>query len=275
MPRHKDISTKTKTCSKCGAICPWGDFRPKRSICKLCRHKKYVASYIPHGKDRNWPEGFKVCSRKTCTHGGKLQSLSAFRKDKRSTDGLISECKSCESVRNKAYRKANLEACRERAKKWDLANPSRRVELQRQQRLRDPQAFKQKTDTWYARNKHRVTAKARLKRRTDNATMRQKDRMNRLQMHRITEVWYENTLAEQNHGCAICGTKVSGLLNGRFVIDHNHACCRLGRSCDRCRRALLCVRCNTLLGHIERSWQVVQGCIDYLTEHPLRDVTPE
>jgi len=69
----------------------------------------------------------------------------------------------------------------------------------------------------------------------------------------ITEAEYNQMLADQGNACAICRTPFQGR---RVCIDHDHACCPVPasghtRSCGKCIRGLLCVRCNTWLGWME------------------------
>lgn len=69
-----------------------------------------------------------------------------------------------------------------------------------------------------------------------------------LRAYGLTSEQFEALLAAQGGGCAICGGQDSG--DGRrFHVDHDHACCGPNRSCARCRRGLLCLRCNHLLGN--------------------------
>lgn len=60
---------------------------------------------------------------------------------------------------------------------------------------------------------------------------------------------YEQMLAEQNHGCAICLVPFSEKVVP--AVDHDHACCAQKHgSCGRCVRGLLCRGCNTALGNL-------------------------
>lgn len=50
--------------------------------------------------------------------------------------------------------------------------------------------------------------------------------------------------------CTLCNERLSISRHARsFHIDHDHACCPGAVGCERCVRGLLCVRCNTTLGH--------------------------
>jgi hypothetical protein len=63
--------------------------------------------------------------------------------------------------------------------------------------------------------------------------------------------WYDKTLAAQAGRCGICGSPSPGGSGRRFHIDHDHTCCADKQACDRCRRGLLCNRCNLNLGIVE------------------------
>lgn len=71
----------------------------------------------------------------------------------------------------------------------------------------------------------------------------------------ITEDQYNNLLEAQGHACAMC-RKPFGDEYPQF--DHDHSCCPppndggRTKTCGKCVRGLLCFRCNTALGYIER-----------------------
>ena len=65
---------------------------------------------------------------------------------------------------------------------------------------------------------------------------------------------YKSLLSEQNEVCAICGGSQS---NGRrLAIDHDHSTGKV--------RALLCDSCNTTLGRVNESIELLQGMIAYI-----------
>lgn len=75
--------------------------------------------------------------------------------------------------------------------------------------------------------------------------------------------------AEAQGGCLTCGTKNPGQKG--WVVDHDHRCCGPVKSCERCRRGILCGRCNTALGMANDDPDLLRRLADYLEGH--RDAT--
>lgn len=53
----------------------------------------------------------------------------------------------------------------------------------------------------------------------------------------------------QDGKCYLCGDPLQVEAYRAIHLDHDHSCCRLGRSCAICRRGLACKMCNVLIGH--------------------------
>ena len=53
-------------------------------------------------------------------------------------------------------------------------------------------------------------------------------------------------------------------VNKATNIDHDHSCCPGNRSCGKCVRGILCTQCNTALGLLKDSKEVLQNLIKYL-----------
>lgn len=78
-------------------------------------------------------------------------------------------------------------------------------------------------------------------------------------------------------GCETCGRdmlewarpvrKGSKSLEPVLTVDHDHACCPGDRSCGRCVRGLICMRCNAALGMLHDDLAAAQGIADYLRRH--------
>jgi len=80
--------------------------------------------------------------------------------------------------------------------------------------------------------------------------------------HKITLEKFNEILAEQGNVCKIC-KKTNNEERG-FVIDHDHNCCPKDKSCDKCRRGILCQSCNKTLGFAKDNPEILQNAIDYL-----------
>lgn len=82
----------------------------------------------------------------------------------------------------------------------------------------------------------------------------------------VTPSQYEMMLAAQGGGCAICG-KTPEENGKRLAVDHDHACCpSISESCGLCVRALLCSRCNSVLGYFNDDVDLVGNALAYLLE---------
>lgn len=76
-------------------------------------------------------------------------------------------------------------------------------------------------------------------------------------LYGITLEQYEKMFEEQNGVCAICKQPE---INRRLSIDHRHS--------DGIVRALLCTKCNYLVGIIESSfWGLKDKVFDYIERH--------
>lgn len=97
----------------------------------------------------------------------------------------------------------------------------------------------------------------------------------------ITEERFNELLEAQAYACAMCRQAFGETRLTRPQVDHDHNCCKPKpkgdpRSCGECIRGLLCFRCNTALGYIEK-WgelaktylaQFEQVCRDESVTHP-------
>lgn len=68
------------------------------------------------------------------------------------------------------------------------------------------------------------------------------------EQHGMTELDYARMLVAQDGRCAGCN-RAAPVRGKALNIDHDHRCHpQGGRSCERCRRGLLCAECNRALG---------------------------
>lgn len=103
-----------------------------------------------------------------------------------------------------------------------------------------------------------------------NANRKQNQRDNHLKRnYGITQAQYDTLLAVQGGRCKVstCRTTDPGGM-GSFHIDHDHRCCSGKKCCGKCIRGLLCNRCNTVLGRVLDSVDILNGLIQYLDSQP-------
>jgi Recombination endonuclease VII len=95
----------------------------------------------------------------------------------------------------------------------------------------------------------------------DPAARARWNRKSLLARYGLTQEAFTQLLAIQEHACAMCREPFA---DGQQVfIDHDHACCPdRKRTCGNCVRGLLCLRCNTGLGYVERMQTLAQAYLD-------------
>jgi hypothetical protein len=73
-------------------------------------------------------------------------------------------------------------------------------------------------------------------------------------------------ILEEQGGCKICGEDLLEA-NSQWYTDHDHNCCVQNRSCENCRRGILCRACNLMLGFARDNKQVLEQAVRYLEEY--------
>lgn len=79
--------------------------------------------------------------------------------------------------------------------------------------------------------------------------------------YKLTPESFQELLDKQDNRCGMC----RATFESKIVVDHDHACCPTERSCGKCVRGLLCMRCNLGLGTVERYKHMAD---QYLAEVP-------
>lgn len=119
------------------------------------------------------------------------------------------------------------------------ANRQRRI-LASPEEVADLQAKKRE---WYQSNRERILEKGKDKRERERG-------FRKLSSHGTPD--YEalfNALWDAQDGkCYLCREPLLRDQPREVHLDHDHRCCPLNRSCERCRRGLACRRCNYLIG---------------------------
>jgi len=108
------------------------------------------------------------------------------------------------------------------------------------------EAQKAASRRYYWKHREKILPKLRALDRTDYLTRR----------YGITRDTYNQMFAAQDGKCAICSVTVKGK---RLCVDHDHETGQV--------RGLLCDLCNTALGAVRDSTELLSKAIAYLKEH--------
>lgn len=164
-----------------------------------------------------------------------------------------------------------------------------RAAYMREYRIRNPEMIKAHAKRSREKNKDSIRERQRKwadenkeHRRTKSQRhyLVNKDRQADLALRRrfgLSLLQYNDMLASQGGGCAICGTETS-LKGGkpiRFSVDHDRSCCPGDHSCGTCVRGLLCNHCNVGVGHLRDNVELLQSAIEYLKRHHADEAQPE
>lgn len=89
-------------------------------------------------------------------------------------------------------------------------------------------------------------------------TNRSKVKVNTLwSKYRLRPEDYQALWDRQKGKCALCSTSTP------TEIDHDHKCCSGKTSCGKCVRAILCKRCNILVGFLEKDIGITRKALRY------------
>ena len=165
---------------------------------------------------------------------------------------------------NKERRKAYLDSRTEKwpsqskekraeySKNWREKNPKKQAELLRKYRDSHYEEMLARHRRYNEENKDMLKIKSHEEYMADIPKHRKK----RLNKYGLTIEDYENMLISQNYSCAICGGDNKGK---NFAVDHDH---KTGKV-----RALLCSTCNSGIGSLKDSIDILEKAIEYLRKH--------
>lgn len=145
----------------------------------------------------------------------------------------------------------------ERASRYRLRHPERLLERDRKWRENNPEKVKSRNKNYYEQNKQSEIARSGQYYRDNRETEKQRHRNNR---HHITQETFDKQLADQDNKCAVCLQEFTSTPH----IDHDHRCCSPLKSCDKCRRGLLCQDCNLGIGRFKDNVVSLTNAITYL-----------
>ncbi len=160
----------------------------------------------------------------------------------------------------------DFEAAQQKGLKWcgickTFKEPNEFQKNQRKCRLCTRELFQ----AYYAKNKPQLLAARKTFYRDNIEQEKESGRKLKLARYGADQEWYDYTLRTQNGGCAICGIQEPSKGQKHFAVDHNHSCCSgRKRACNKCRRGLLCARCNASLERLESHPDWLQKAVTYL-----------
>ena len=156
---------------------------------------------------------------KTCKRCGERKERDEFYANPAGRDGKRPECKACTAIRRREWYAANREREIQRVREWQLANP---------ERVRENMA------RFVAAGKRQLSnRKSHLKRK-----------------YGLTLQEFDELLASQGGGCAICGNPNAD------NVDHDHVTGRV--------RGILCWNCNVGVGQFEDDIERLIAATSYL-----------
>lgn len=195
-----------------------------------------------------------VLTHKMCGHCKVLLPVDCFTIDRKTTTGLRSWCRTCQSGWKTDYYAANSDALKEYTRQWVSDNHDRKLASDAQYRADHQDELRAyfKDRYWAMRDEM-----------LDKAWVGHIWRS-----YKLTKDDYLHMLESQGFGCAICGTPPTGESGpGKHLhVDHDHDCCPTSRSCGLCVRRLLCVKCNMGLGSFQDDIELLRAAVAYLEE---------
>ena len=183
-----------------------------------------------------------------CSKCGAYKPWSEFGKNKHGTKGRQSWCKDC----FREYRGS------EKGKEYVINDKGR--ECSGRGQFKPWADFHRRSDlsTGHA-SACKACVKARTRRDMENGPIRNRELQHK---YGISLQTYQEMVEKQGDACAICGTTEKGKARGKmryWSVDHDHLTGEV--------RALLCQKCNALLGLAGDDPLVLERAITYLREH--------
>ena len=136
-------------------------------------------------------------------------------------------------------------------------DPAKRREKVKERRNKDKDKTNQLNREWYATNSNTKKIQNKVW-WANNITPEKQLNYTLKKMYNITLEDYNNILNSQESQCAICKGKEPGGNFKRFLIDHCHTTGKI--------RGLLCLNCNTMLGHSKDNILILTNAIKYLNK---------
>jgi hypothetical protein len=146
-----------------------------------------------------------------------------------------------------------------RSRAWVEANPEKRQEILERFKERHPDHGKERyarvkadPELYAARQEEKRQYYLEHKDEIGERVRRQRERWPTREYNTKHRCDWDEVFAQfwnaQDGKCYLCGDPLDRNKFKGIHLDHDHSCCRLGRSCEKCRRGLACMSCNNLIG---------------------------
>ena len=189
---------------------------------------------------------------KTCPKCRESKPLEQFHVDSRRSDGRSLYCRECRNGARKASYQGNSEHERQQARDYYAAN--------RLQRLAGDARRRADPDYRAARA---AIERERYRRDPAYRASRNKPRKRHGGLSEWQRMW-----DEQGGCCYLCGHSLEGTPKRFIHVDHDHSCCpggvNGGKSCSACRRGLVHMACNAIIGLARENTELLRVIADNL-----------
>ena len=153
----------------------------------------------------------------------------------------MSQTKEQKAAYNREYYEKNKEKIAARQKKYKEKNKEQRAALKKE---------------YNEKNKEQIAAYAKEYNEKNKEQLALYKKEWNIKKYGLSLEDYNNMLDKQNHNCEICSVS---FLDNKHFIDHCHTTNKV--------RGLLCLNCNTGLGHFKDNIERLTQAINYLQEN--------
>lgn len=183
---------------------------------------------------------------KTCSKCEETKAPAEFLKESRCKDGLMGQCVMCHRAQKAKWRDMNREHYRREARDWGRKNATKLSAKAKERYKENPTKYKESVKAY---RKRRPWVKREWEWK---------------QKYGIGRAEYNEMLAKQGGGCALCGAKPeeqAGRSTHKHVlyVDHDHATGKV--------RGLLCNQHNRAIGLFGDDAELLIKAAMYLAEH--------
>jgi len=176
-------------------------------------------------------------TQKRCTKCGQWKPTWEFHHNKIRADGLHGQCKTCRLADAIRYQAEHKQKRHDYLAKYYVEHREEQNIRSAKWAVEHPEKVRTRAREWAARNPDKVRAKELARK------------------YGLTPEGYSELLATQNGVCAICGKTPN---SKNLCVDHDHNTGKI--------RGLLCDRCNTVLGQVQDSLDILAKAMEYLRQ---------